>query len=218
MSNHFSYDIEGIVTFLTAADGGRSTPALSGYRPQFHYDGSDWDAMQTYPDVERVEPGMTIRVLFTFTRPQQHDGKLQVGKPFLIREGRRIVGYGAVTKLLELANSAQRKRGGDVLTSIAPNYPNPGACERNLSPLHGGTCVNCGRTVMPFEGVTTDVEAQLIAHISHWPHRFCDQVLTFSLESGPRRCKVDDRAHVRDGRHPFPRSARCRWWRRLAIA
>ena len=165
MSNHSSHDIEGVVTFLTAADGGRSTPALSGYRPQFHYDGYDWDAIQTYPDVERVEPGMTTRVLFSFTRPQQHDGKLQVGKPFLIREGRRIVGYGAVTKLLELASSAQRKRGGDVLTGIVPNCPNPTACERNLSPQHGGTCANCGRTVMPFEGVTADVEAQLIAQI-----------------------------------------------------
>jgi hypothetical protein len=42
---------------------------------------------------------------------------------------------------------------------------NPSACERNLSPQRGGTCSNCGRTVWPFEEVTADVEAQLIAHI-----------------------------------------------------
>jgi hypothetical protein len=45
------------------------------------------------------------------------------------------------------------------------NRPNPSACQRNLSPRRGGTCANCGRTVWPFEGVTADVEAQLIAHI-----------------------------------------------------
>lgn len=160
MSNHLSQDIEGVVTFLTAADGGRSTPAQSGYRPQFHYDGYDWDARQIYPDVEKVEPGMTVRVLFSFTRPQQHDGKLHVGKPFLIREGRRIVGYGAVTKILELANSARSKPPGELLNRAAP-----GACERNLSPQRGGTCSNCGRTVCPFEGVTADVEDQLKTQI-----------------------------------------------------
>jgi len=115
MNTHLSQDIEGIVTFLTSADGGRTTPALSGYRPQFHYDGYDWDARQTYPDVEKVEPGMTVRVLFKFTRPQQHDGKLQVGTPFLIREGRRIVAYGAVTKILDLANAAKRQPGTNAL-------------------------------------------------------------------------------------------------------
>jgi hypothetical protein len=46
-----------------------------------------------------------------------------------------------------------------------PSHPNPSACERNLSPQLGGTCINCGRTVWPFDGVTADVEAQLVAHI-----------------------------------------------------
>jgi hypothetical protein len=45
------YDAEGTVTFLTAEDGGRSGPAFSGYRPQFHYAGHDWIALSTYPDV-----------------------------------------------------------------------------------------------------------------------------------------------------------------------
>jgi hypothetical protein len=45
------------------------------------------------------------------------------------------------------------------------SHRNVSACERNLSPQRGGTCSNCGRTVWPFEGVTADVEAQLIAHI-----------------------------------------------------
>jgi hypothetical protein len=44
-------------------------------------------------------------------------------------------------------------------------YPDPTKCELNLSPRHGGTCPNCGRTVWGFDGVTVDVEAQLVAQI-----------------------------------------------------
>jgi hypothetical protein len=46
-----------------------------------------------------------------------------------------------------------------------PSHPNPNACERNLSPQVGGTCINCRSTVWSFDRVTADVEAQLIAHI-----------------------------------------------------
>src|SRR5689334_1063591 len=62
-------DAEGDVTFLTTADGGRSGPAFSGYRPQFHYDGHDWDAVNTYPDVAQVNPGDRVRVVFSFLSP-----------------------------------------------------------------------------------------------------------------------------------------------------
>src|ERR1700722_2341282 len=37
-----------------------------------------------------------------------------------------------------------------------------GGCQRNLSAQQGGTCANCGKTVWPFDGVTTHVEAQLL--------------------------------------------------------
>jgi hypothetical protein len=46
-----------------------------------------------------------------------------------------------------------------------PSHPNPNPYERNLSPQMGGTCITCRRTVWPFDGVTADVEAQLVAHI-----------------------------------------------------
>jgi elongation factor Tu-like protein len=104
------YDAEATVTFLTAVDGGRSTPAFSGYRPQFHYAGADWDALNTYPDVTQVDPGDTVRVLLNFLSPDQHLGKVVVGTPFLLREGRRIVAYGSITKILDLESSARRAR------------------------------------------------------------------------------------------------------------
>ena len=104
------FDAEATATFLTAADGGRSGPAFSGYRPQFHYAGHDWDAVNVYPDVPQVNPGDTVRILLSFLSPDAHLGKLVVGSPFLLREGRTIVAYGAITKILELEESARRAR------------------------------------------------------------------------------------------------------------
>jgi translation elongation factor EF-Tu-like GTPase len=43
------HDIEATVYFLKTAEGGRVGPAFSDYRPQFYYDGHDWDARQLYP-------------------------------------------------------------------------------------------------------------------------------------------------------------------------
>ncbi len=103
-------DVEVEMTFLPAESGGRHTPAFSGYRPQFYYDGHDWDAVQTYPDVEQVNPGDTVRAFLTFLSPQVHVGKISVGTIFLVREGHITVGYGRVLQVLELEHSAQRLR------------------------------------------------------------------------------------------------------------
>lgn len=110
MSVRRPHDAEAILTFLPTDDGGRSDPVFSDYRPQFYYDSCDWDAPHTYPDVESVKPGETVRVILSFLSPDQHVGKLNVGTPFLIREGRKIVGYGAITKLVELEESARKAR------------------------------------------------------------------------------------------------------------
>jgi translation elongation factor EF-Tu-like GTPase len=108
MSAHLPHDAEAVLTFLPTEHGGRSGAVSSNYRPQFYYDGRDWDAPHTYPDVESVKPGDTVRVVLSFLSPDQHFGKLNVGTPFLIREGQKIVGYGAITKLMELEASAKR--------------------------------------------------------------------------------------------------------------
>ncbi|SPE22020.1 conserved hypothetical protein [Candidatus Sulfotelmatomonas gaucii] len=110
MAKDWPRDIEAEVTFLPTDAGGRRGPAFSGYRPQFFYDGRDWDALQFYPDVEQVKPGDTVRVHFAFLSPQYHAGKVVPGKIFLVREGQRVVGYGCVTKILDLEESAQRAR------------------------------------------------------------------------------------------------------------
>ena len=101
-------DIEAEITFVSANQGGRSTPAFSGYRPQFYYDDHDWDADQEYPDVESVLPGQTVRALLRFASPDAHVGRVHPGMEFQVREGARIVARGRVTKILHLEESAVR--------------------------------------------------------------------------------------------------------------
>ena len=101
-------DVEVIITFLPTSHGGRQTPAKSGYRPQFYYDGLDHDAIQTFIDKEFVNPGEIVKAYLTFLHPDLHLGNLCPGKAFLIREGNRIVGYGSIVKVLDLEDSARK--------------------------------------------------------------------------------------------------------------
>jgi translation elongation factor EF-Tu-like GTPase len=103
-------DLEAEIRFLTPEEGGRKTPAYSGYRPQLYYDDHDWDAHQEYPDVECVHPGDTARTLLWFLSPDAHVKRAHVGKEFEVREGARVIGRGRITKILNLAESAERVR------------------------------------------------------------------------------------------------------------
>lgn len=97
-----TYIIEVEMTFLATEDGGRSNPVRSGYRPQFYYDGQDWDAIHEYIGTDFVMPGETVRAYLDFLSPQHHVGKLFVGQNFLIREGSRTVAKGHITEILEI--------------------------------------------------------------------------------------------------------------------
>jgi|SRR5437667_11873967 len=103
-------DVEAEIRFLTPEEGGRRTPVRSGYRPQFYYDGHDWDAHQEYLDAEWVQPGETARTLLWFLSPEAHLGRVHVGMEFEVREGARVVGRGRITKILNLAESAETAR------------------------------------------------------------------------------------------------------------
>ena len=107
MNPDYPPDIEAEITFLTSEEGGRSTPAFSGYRPQFYYDEQDWDAQHDYIGVSEVYPGQTVTTHLTFASPHYQLGKLHPGKEFLIREGQKVVACGEVTKILNLENSAK---------------------------------------------------------------------------------------------------------------
>jgi elongation factor Tu len=102
-------DIEVVMTFLRTEEGGRKRPVFTGYRPQFYYDGEDWDAQHTYIGVEQVNPGDTVTAQIKFTRPKCHAGRIAVGMSFEIREGNRTVAKGQVTKILHLEENAAKR-------------------------------------------------------------------------------------------------------------
>lgn len=93
--------VEVELTLLPSAQGGRKTYVASGYRPQFHYAGKDWDAIFSF-DVERVEPGDSVRAVVKFLSPEAHRGKISEGTQFELREGLRVVGRGKVTRVTGL--------------------------------------------------------------------------------------------------------------------
>ncbi|WP_092050631.1 EF-Tu C-terminal domain-related protein [Planctomicrobium piriforme] len=104
----FPPDIEAELVFVPTEQGGRKTPVATGYRPQFHYDGSDWDASHEYPDKEWVAPGETVRAFLRFISPQAHIGRVFPGMEFQVREGARVVAQGRIIAILHLEESAAR--------------------------------------------------------------------------------------------------------------
>jgi translation elongation factor EF-Tu-like GTPase len=103
-------DIEVQIEFLRSEHGGRKTAAFSGYRPQFFYNGQDWDAVHNYIGTETAEPGQRVKANLAFMSPQAHEGNIYPSMPFLVREGNRVIGFGSVTKIIELPQSASRMR------------------------------------------------------------------------------------------------------------
>ena len=95
-------NVEALVTFLPTEYGGKVDATRTGYRGQFHYGGSDWDAAYVFPDVDEIEPGQTARVLLAFMSPQVHVGHVRAGMPFVLREGQKVVAYGSITSVIDL--------------------------------------------------------------------------------------------------------------------
>jgi translation elongation factor EF-Tu-like GTPase len=97
--------IEARIRYRTSEEGGRKGIVANGYRGQFYYDGEDHDGFQYFPDTDpsgNVELGREVRAFVQFAEvlwDQIHKQHLQVGKAFEIREGRRVVGEGTVTRL-----------------------------------------------------------------------------------------------------------------------
>ncbi|NNF58748.1 MAG: elongation factor Tu [Rhodothermaceae bacterium] len=82
-------------------EGGRRSPAFSGYRPSHDFGRSDGlnDAQHEYPDDDLLHPGETGRALLRLLAPDLQHGRLFEGMTFTVQEGSRIVGYGMVTRI-----------------------------------------------------------------------------------------------------------------------
>ncbi|MDX6615950.1 MAG: elongation factor Tu [Solirubrobacterales bacterium] len=83
---------------LKKEEGGRHTPFVSGYRPQFYFRTTDVTGVSNLPsDREFVAPGENVEMEVELIVPIAMDQGLR----FAIREGGRTVGSGVVTEVIE---------------------------------------------------------------------------------------------------------------------
>ena len=85
------------VYVLTAHEGGRHTPFVSNYRPQFHFRTANVVGVVDLGKVELAMPGDTVELTVELGKPVAMDD----GLGFVVREGGRTVGAGTVGKLLD---------------------------------------------------------------------------------------------------------------------
>jgi elongation factor Tu len=93
---HTKYKAE--VYCLKKEEGGRHTPFVTGYRPQFYFRTTDVTGVVNLPeDREFVAPGENAEMEVELIQPIAMDPGLR----FAIREGGRTVGSGVVTEVIE---------------------------------------------------------------------------------------------------------------------
>jgi elongation factor Tu len=86
------------VYILTKEEGGRHTPFVKGYRPQFYFRTTDVTGNVILPEgVEIVMPGDNVAIEVELIQPIA----MEKGLRFAIREGGRTVGAGTVTEIIE---------------------------------------------------------------------------------------------------------------------
>jgi elongation factor Tu len=92
---HTKFNAE--VYVLSKEEGGRHTPFLNGYRPQFYFRTTDvTGAIQLKEGVEMVMPGDNVEMAVELIHPIAMDAGLR----FAIREGGRTVGAGVVATVI----------------------------------------------------------------------------------------------------------------------
>jgi elongation factor Tu len=91
---HARFECE--VYVLTKEEGGRHTPFIKGYQPQFFFRTTDVTGLLTLPKgIDMVMPGDTTVVSVVLLSPIA----MEVGQRFAIREGGKTVGAGVVLRI-----------------------------------------------------------------------------------------------------------------------
>ena len=93
---HTKFKAEVLV--LSKEEGGRHTPFVTGYRPQFFFRTTDVTGSVKLPEgVEMVMPGDNANLEIELIMPIA----MEKGLKFAIREGGRTIGAGSVTDIIE---------------------------------------------------------------------------------------------------------------------
>jgi elongation factor Tu len=93
-------EFEASIYILTKEEGGRHTPLLKGYKPQFYIRTTDVTGAINFVDAgkEMALPGDTdVQITVILEKPVAIEG----GMRFAIREGGRTVGAGVVSKIIK---------------------------------------------------------------------------------------------------------------------
>ena len=89
---------KGQIYVLKKEEGGRHTPFMNGYRPQFYFRTTDVTGTIKLPEgIEMVTPGDTVTIDVELIAPVAMEQQLR----FAIREGGRTVGAGSVTEIIK---------------------------------------------------------------------------------------------------------------------
>ena len=88
--------------YLTHEEGGRSTPATSGYRPgiKFEFEEMQTSGRQIFLNKELVYPGDLVMAEIKIIAIPVFAGKLEEGMCFDFREGATIIGTGKILQIL----------------------------------------------------------------------------------------------------------------------
>jgi elongation factor Tu len=96
ISPHTKFEAE--IYVLSKDEGGRHTPFMNNYRPQFYFRTTDVTGACELPEgTEMVMPGDNIKMVVSLIAPIAMDEGLKLA----IREGGRTVGAGVVSKIVE---------------------------------------------------------------------------------------------------------------------
>jgi elongation factor Tu len=88
----------GEVYVLTKEEGGRHTPFVNNYRPQFYFRTTDVTGTVTLKEgMDMVMPGENVQFTVELITPIAMEKELR----FAIREGGRTIGAGVVTEIIE---------------------------------------------------------------------------------------------------------------------
>jgi hypothetical protein len=102
--------------YLTSEQGGRKTPAKSGYRPQvkFDFDEMQTSGQQTFIKKEWINPGENVKAKIKILSPDHFAHTLTEGMEFEFMEGATIIGTG---KIEYIVNEKLEKPAGNTVYS-----------------------------------------------------------------------------------------------------
>ena len=100
--------------YLTAEQGGRKTPAKSGYRPQvkFDFDEMQTSGQQTFVNKDWVNPGENVKAKIKILSPDRFAHTLSEGMEFEFKEGATIIGTGKIEYII---NDKSEKPAGNTV-------------------------------------------------------------------------------------------------------